>query len=208
MMLYVRWMGAFRGRMSMNLADCLAFEFSGTRQFATESIICSHKRGKSWLASRTRTQFGVLYDSSDIVAKFSGDVWSEVSKNGSLIRMGTQNHHSDHTECWTRKGSTPCGIVLPDTWGGLKSSVLKKIYTLLQAQNINRVYTVDARGNLHVENVYKEIERRALSFTKGDGTLRSGEKTKTPQIGGVYYLTNKLYVKTTHTRTIVRAPRR
>lgn len=73
--MYIRWLGAFRKNGSLSEAVC--FELSRTTDVACEQL----QSGKSFV---NHARVGLLVDPKAVYKRFTGDVWSEYTVDGSL----------------------------------------------------------------------------------------------------------------------------
>lgn len=125
--MFVRWLGSFR-KGSSSLAESISFEISRK----TESA-CERFRNKSQVRG---ARVGLLCDPEYIVKNFTGDCWSEYSKDGSLKKCRNPRHaNSSHKESWVRPGCFR-GIVLKVPLDNLKKSVQEDIRAAAKQHNL------------------------------------------------------------------------
>lgn len=120
--MFVRWLGAFRHETS-SLAESIDYELTRNSESACEQF---RNKSQVW-----RAKVGLLCKPEGIVKSFSGDCWSEYSKDGSLKKTRNPRHagpKSLHKESWVRSGCFS-GIVLKVPLDNLKKSVQEEIIT-------------------------------------------------------------------------------
>ena len=116
----VRWVGAFRSRLSEGLESSLKFEITQRERkvVAAERL----KNGRSEIRARV----GLLVKNRSIVRKFSGDVYSEYRSNGKLRKNRKEGMAmSSHTEVWCK--SDFCGIVVKRGVSELSMEIVQKV---------------------------------------------------------------------------------
>lgn len=122
-----RWLGAFAGR-DQNLIDSLRWELScPDRERAAEPL---------WINGGFRIhhcRVGLLFDRTDVVRTFAGDVWSTTEDDGTLRPNRHYSWSDDHCECFLKKGAFPLAIV---AIGRIDGNLWRQIMAVAKEKNI------------------------------------------------------------------------
>lgn len=127
--MFVRWLGAFRHGTS-SLAESIDFELARKNESACEQF---RNKSQVW-----RAKVGLLCKPEGIVKSFSGDCWSEYSKDGSLKKTRNPRHagaKSLHKESWVAAGYFS-GIVIKVPLNNLKRNVQEEIIASAKKHNL------------------------------------------------------------------------
>lgn len=127
--MFVRWLGAFRHGTS-SLAESIDFELARSSESA-----CEQFKNKSQVY---RAKVGLLCRPDGIIKSFSGDCWSEYSKDGSLKKTRNPRHagpKSLHKESWVKPGYFS-GIVIKVPLNNLKRNVQEDIRAAAKQHNL------------------------------------------------------------------------
>jgi len=122
-----RWIAAYEGR-EYDLLDSLHWELScPDRERAAEALwltrgFCIH-----------HCKVGLLFDRTDVVRSFRGDVFSITEEDGSLRPTRHHSQSYGHSECFLRKGAFPVAIV---TIGRIEGNLWRQIMAVAKEYKV------------------------------------------------------------------------
>lgn len=144
----VRWMGLFE-RMGQNISHSLNWEWENHSTERAAEWLCGRKQhgGRKYLSNCFRSQVGLMFRQSDVTKRWKGDVWSERTKSGKLIKTRRPEQASSlHWEVWIR--GLPMGVVMRNNAGGPPSRWVKdQVISWARTHNLP-IYYLTRKGAL------------------------------------------------------------